>query len=1223
MFIDSSLTDSGSRTKSSLIATDNMMEQPLDKHFQSKSNQDSSSECSKGLKVNKKIPFIPAVKHPVHPEMSPMSMDKEDLRTLYTYDKKTSIGLDKTDLESFTFSNRKVTENRKMYGSIKNVETNCLSILQNRRTFSLCYSELRNGSAKAQLEISQKESSSPNLKNISSSSSPMEDEFLDPQDNGMTKDSEEGDVGELKIRYEDYQENKTERTVVAQQEAHYKFFPSVILSNCLTRKKVGNKKLSDPDSVIGESHPRTSGLKINKKKFSIVGQRNKSSTVENSISNSHVNPGHISVTPACSLTAGIETQILKDDSVEVAETVNTVDPSIDGIPVAMQQVEWNRRPINGLIKSHSEEPATSFSNFSQKDEDFCEALLCPLQELTAKVTCTKPSALPGSKYTLRAKRKMAYDKEDGESSAATFSKYPVSHKERLKDKNITKGQEVKFTKRRKKEPPIIIKYIIINRFKGQKNMLVKISKVNTEEQLVMLTPSRVEKYNKLAPLKDFWPKIPESTAVKFPTPESKAKKHSKRKAKVNTTNKKTICSSSKPQAKQHQRVRQSKKCPKDLLLPSLQPPQPSYCKHADDHGTEYTDVMVELGYLSDRSPSPADSTPPRCWSPSDPFMDAKSSEQLIDPLSDPYLNSESQKYSHTSKGAPKMSCTKPSKNVETKNKARKSIKVNQHSEIVKPIKERMKQCRNVAPRRRKQAKDTAECIISSSTIMPKQRRSRKKKNENSKINDFSKDTSQLFTEDKLSLSDSSSQKLPSLQHPGSTRPSSHCSLKMVSGSHYVEPKAEDCETSIVEASHNLSVLAHLKQKACQTTAVKIEELEGDGSSPADTSSEENDKEAQQRSASAIARNSDMSPLSDTLSGLAVLKQLLQKREQGEALPLQTVGTNKPSSIKDQTTVLADSTAKATKSRKVTSTTLHNPKVPMSSTLKNKKIKIQKSKASNIQQNLTVKQEENLSDECPVLLSDPHKDSFIEDSLSPELPNNYNFDINVVDQTEFSSPYSGNQFVLTDKNLPVKFLSDVSQEPVSATQPLDFDKKLDKLLGCGEELNKDRSNSPDLFERPENVDFVSNHLTFLDSEKAKGRKWDLTSGKTHMLSPFQDFHCEKKELLFSVIDPVLPLPLSSASFDEHEGSLTGELPESMDGLMSTTPSSSPCSISSLSQVRASNLQRGTGGGTHVLKPLMSPPTREEILSTLLDLEMSETTFQEPFCSDPTDAPEKPM
>lgn len=272
----------------------------------------------------------------------------------------------------------------------------------------------------------------------------------------------------------------------------------------------------------------------------------------------------------------------------------------------------------------------------------------------------------------------------------------------------------------------------------------------------------------------------------------------------------------------------------------------------------------------------------------------------------------------------------------------------------------------------------------------------------------------------------------------------------------------------------------------------------------------------------------------------------------------------------------------------------------------------------------------MSDDSSIFLSDPGLDrcNFIEDSLSPELPHNYTFDINAIDQTEFSSPYSSSQYVLTDKNLPVKFLSDVNQETVS-TQALCLEKKLDRLCGSGEELQKSsnvhkaRSISPDLFDRPENGESVSNHLTFLDSEKFKGRDWDFSLGKAHTLSPFQDFHCERKELLFSVFDPVLPLPLSSASFIDHEGSPTGELLEGIDGLTSTTPSSSPRSISSLSQVRASQLLRGAGGGAHILKPLMSPPSREEILSTLLDLEMSEATFQEPFCSDPSDAPGKPM
>lgn len=1241
MFTDSSLTDSGSRTKSSVIATDNMLgknnlfsreivhpehrivhvrgtEQPPNNHFQSKSSQSSSSECSTRFKVNKKIPYIPPVKHPLHPEVSPISMDKEDLRTLYTYDKKTSISLDNTDLESFTFRNRKVSKNRKKFGSIKNVETNCLSILQNRRTFSLCYSELRNRSAKTELEISQKDSSNPDLNPISSSPSPMdEDDFLDPQGNGMAKDSEEGDVGELKIRYEDYQENKTERTVVAQQEAHYKFFPSVILSNCLTRKKVGNKKLADPDCVIGVNHPCRSGLRITKKKLSVVGQRNKSSTVESSISDSHANPGFTSLTPPCPVIADPDTTVLKDNQIEMAEPVH-IDCRIEGITLKKEQLEWNRKPINDLIKSHSEQPATTMSHFSEIDKDFGE----DLQELTAKVTCTKPSTLPGSKYTLRAKRKMTYDKKEGGPSGATVSKNPVSHKERFKNKNILKGQDVKFTKRRKKEPPIIIKYIIINRFKGQKNMLVKISKVNTEEQMVMLTPNRVEQYSKLAPLKDFWPRVPESTAVRFPMAESKARKHSKRKAKVNTTNKKTIPTSPKPQATQRQRVRRTKKYPTDQIFPFLQPPEPCYCKSADDHSRKYTDVMVELGYLSDGSPSPADLTPPRCWSPSDPIMEVRSSERLIDPLSDPYLNSVCQKKcSKASKRAPRCT-TKPNTNAETKGKARKSIKVKQLSEKVEPIKERMKQCRSVAPTQRK--KDTAECMVRSSTIVPKQRRSRKKKNENSNINDLSKDSSQLlYNKNELPPSDSSSQRLPSFQYSGTTESSNHCTLNTVSGSDSVEPKAEDCETSIMEVNHSLSMVAQLKQQACHTTEVKIEALQAGRSSfpPADTSSVENDNEAQLRGAS-LPKNGDMPTVSDTLSGLAVLKQLIEKRQQGQTLPLQTVGPNNHSNIKGQRSMLADSTAKATKCRKNMSTTLHKSGAQKSSILKDKKTKIQKGKPNNIQPSLAVKEEENRSDDCPILLSGQGMGSLIEGSLSPELPNNY-FDINAVDQTQFSSPYCGSQFVMTDKSLPVKFLSDVSQEPVSAAQPSDFEKKLDKLLGYGEELHKERPISPDLFERPDNVDFVSNHLTFLDSEKAKSRKWDLASGKTHMLSPFQDFHCEKKELLFSVIDPVLPLPLSSASFDEHEGSPTGEIPEGMDGLTFSTPSSSPCSISSLSQVRANHLQRGTSGGTHILKPLMSPPNWDEILSTLLDLEMSEATFQEPFCSDPSDAPDKPM
>ncbi|XP_038583793.1 LOW QUALITY PROTEIN: DNA polymerase zeta catalytic subunit [Micropterus salmoides] len=1277
---DSSLTDSGSRTQSSPIVTEKMLgkgnpfpgetahleppssakihleckhpehrpcahvldtEQPLDKHFQSKSSQDSSSECSTGFKVNKEIPYIPPVKHPIpcmianHPEVSTICIDKEDIRPLYTYDKKTSIALDKTDLESFSFGNRKVTKNRKKYGSIKNVETNCLSILQNHRTFSLCYSELRNCSAKTELELTQKDSKGPVLRNISSSPSPMEeDEFLDPQEEEIGQDSEEGDVGELKIRYEDYQENKTERTIVAQQEAHYKFFPSVILSNCLSRKKAGSKKLADSCSELEQAQPRKS--RINKKRLGMVGQRNKLNIVESSTSDSQVSTGLTSVTPACPATAD---PVLEDMPMKEAEPVKD-GPIIEGEPITKEEQESEERSENEQTEPLPEPSATTVSSFSEEAKDSAEDRLSPLQDLSAKVNCTKASALPGSKYTLRAKRKMIYDGEDGEHSGATHSKNPASIKELLKDTNVPRGQDVKYQKRRKKEPPIIIKYIIINRFKGQKNMLVKMSKVNAEEQLVVLTPDKLVQYNKLAPLKDFWPMVPESTAVKFPITEPKAKKHPKRKTKVNSTNKKTVGTSSKPRTRQPQRVRRIKGCQRGPVLPSLPPPRPCYCEQADDHGIDYTDVMVELGYLSDRSPSPTDSTPPRCWSPSDPLMDTSSSEQLINPLSDPCLSSAFHKpciVTSTKTAQNKRRTAKPKKSTDTKKKVRKSA--TKLKALEEPKKEKSRQSSGATPRQRKKVKDTAEGTVNSSTTTTRPRKSRKKKTDEPKIHDSSKEISQLlFPGDEIPPSESSSQEVPPYQQTVGTdsqgSSQTACLSYFNSITQSIEPKVEDCETTIMEVNQSFSAPAQMKQQGCQTTVVKAEGCMATPPPLAGRPLLEDNKEAQVAAGSPHSgpKNGEIPILSETPSGLAVLKQLLLKRQQGQALPLQVVGTNSHSTAIAQATALLDPTTKPVKSRRAPSTTPRKPRAPKSTTVKEKKPRNRKGKASSTQPNLSVKQEGNMSDDCPIFLSDPGLDScnFIEDSLSPELPHNYTFDINAIDQTEFSSPYSGSQFVLTDKNLPLKFLSDVSQEAVSV-QVLGFEKKLDRLFGSGEELqrgsdwHKARPVSPDLFDRPENGESVSNHLTPLDSEKIKsrGEQWDFSLGKAHTLSPFQDFHCERKELLFSVFEPVLPLPLSSASFVDHEGSPTGELLEGIDGLTSTTPSSSPRSTSSLSQVRASQLLRGAGGGAHILKPLMSPPSREEILSTLLDLEMSEALFQEPFCSDPSDAPGKPM
>ncbi|XP_041831754.1 DNA polymerase zeta catalytic subunit isoform X2 [Melanotaenia boesemani] len=1220
---DSSLTDSGSISQSSLIVSEKLLgktnpytgetvhleppssaktllehrpvhvlnsEEPLEKHFQLKSSQDSSSECSAGFQVNKEIPYILPVKHPIpckitnHPEVSPM----------FTYDKKTSITLQKTDIEGFPFGNRKVTKNRKRYGSLKNVESNCLSILQNHRSFSLCYSELRNCSAKT-VELGSKES--PILMNITSASSTMkEDEFLGPHKKEIAQESEEGDVGELKIRYENYQDNNTERTNMAQQEAHYKFFPSVILSNCLSRKKTGTKKMTDTCSRPDLSPSRRSRLKVGKKRLGMAGQRSKTKMMLSSSSESLASNSLTSTTTDGPITGETEEPGPTEEG----------DPPPDYPHVEMiirEEVEGENKTINEQTEAVSEPVEVKFtagSSSSEEATDSAESRLDPEPDLQAEVTCTKPSALPGSKYTLRTKRKMAYNGVDGEHSGPTRSKNRSSVKEGLKDSIVPGGQEPKHLKRRKKEPPVIIKYIIINRFKGRKNMLVKMCRVNSEEPSVLLTPDKLEQYHKLAPLKGFWPKVPDSTAVKFPVTEPKAKKHHKKKAKANSTNKKMVNVTSKPGIRRVDGLRRTKGCQRGPILPSLPPPRPCYCELADDHDGEYADVMVELGYLSDRSPSPTDSTPPRCWSPSDPLRTSWSSAKLLDPLSDPCLGSAFQKPHTTSstKGAHRRRRTvKPNKTTEAGRKGSRSA--------VKPPEEPKtgKSKRgSAAPRQAKKAES------SSPTTRPM--RIRKKKPDQQKSHDLS--CSQLlFSESNLPPSQSSSQEVPPFQQPVDSEISQvqSCSVfgsSSTSLTQFVEPKVEDCETSITETNQSCSAPAETKQQGCQTIAVKAEASQEESRAPRLAVEH---KHVQLHS---VPRNGEVPPLTESSPGLVVLKQLLQKRQQGQALPTQVVGKDGHAAIAQVAALLSPS-AKPTKHKRAPPTSPRKPRAPKSTTPKDKKPRNRKVKMSSTQPDMSLKE----SGDSPFFLSDPGLDSFMEDSLSPELPHNYTFDINTIHQTDFSSPYSGNQFVLTDKNLPLKFLSDVSQEAPPA-EDLPQNQNLQASFQRIPESSRDEPASPNLFNRPENGDSVSD-FTLPDLEKTSSR--DVTFRKAPALSPFQDFHCERKELLFSALDTVLPL--SSASFVYHDGSPTSDLLDSIDGLTSTTPSSSPRSISSVSQVRASQLQRGAAGGAHILKPLMSPPSREEILSTLLDLEMSEASFQEPFCSNPADAPGKPM
>ncbi|XP_036404793.1 neurite extension and migration factor [Megalops cyprinoides] len=113
-------------------------------------------------------------------------------------------------------------------------------------------------------------------------------------------------------------------------------------------------------------------------------------------------------------------------------------------------------------------------------------------------------------YGLRAKRKVRFSEDylydvdsiESERNAEKREKQPAGPKKEEDDDWCPKKRR----KSSRKEPPVIIKYIIINRFKGEKHMLVKLGKIDPTITTVSLNRDALNKYEKLAPLKDFWEK---------------------------------------------------------------------------------------------------------------------------------------------------------------------------------------------------------------------------------------------------------------------------------------------------------------------------------------------------------------------------------------------------------------------------------------------------------------------------------------------------------------------------------------------------------------------------------------------------------------------------------------------------------------------------------------------------------------------------------------------
>uniref|UniRef100_A0A8B9K0W3 Neurite extension and migration factor a n=1 Tax=Astyanax mexicanus TaxID=7994 RepID=A0A8B9K0W3_ASTMX len=111
-------------------------------------------------------------------------------------------------------------------------------------------------------------------------------------------------------------------------------------------------------------------------------------------------------------------------------------------------------------------------------------------------------------YRLRAKRKVAFredylydvDSIESEKNAEKRKKTSIGPKKERDDDWCPKKRRRSY----RKEPPVIIKYIIINRFKGEKHMQVKLSKVDPSVLMVHLSPDTLLHYERLAPLKGYW-----------------------------------------------------------------------------------------------------------------------------------------------------------------------------------------------------------------------------------------------------------------------------------------------------------------------------------------------------------------------------------------------------------------------------------------------------------------------------------------------------------------------------------------------------------------------------------------------------------------------------------------------------------------------------------------------------------------------------------------------
>lgn len=263
-------------------------------------------------------------------------------------------------------------------------------------------------------------------------------------DNYMFDDDDDStlssDVCSLKIRYESFQDNMREKTNVLQEETQFNFFPSVLV-NC-TKKESGVVK-----RVVDELPPKSEELGFQ------------------SDSKGDGNDCSVKLTPDHSpkMNYFIDSSNSADDSGEYSDDSSSTVSSFDTFQ--------DNKPKN---------------LFSRKNASCSNHL----------------------NYGLRAKRKVRFSDDylyyvestEGERNVEKREKPPIGPKQE-EDLDWCPKKRRKYSR---KDPPVIIKYIIVNRFKGEKCMAVKLGRINSDDTTVSLNEDTINKYEKLAPLKDFW-----------------------------------------------------------------------------------------------------------------------------------------------------------------------------------------------------------------------------------------------------------------------------------------------------------------------------------------------------------------------------------------------------------------------------------------------------------------------------------------------------------------------------------------------------------------------------------------------------------------------------------------------------------------------------------------------------------------------------------------------